>query len=168
MIGSVSGLKVMEGAYATAASVTRCPCSYRLWREETNIVRSHYGPGIFDFFLQQNQKIEDGTNKEKDAHYIHLDTLGIVNGLIDLVVQGESLITYPYNNVSPSLLKILINSAPWLILLLNPNRVMGYKSSISLYTMTCFTTGHDLMAVKHKLQRARTRWSNVAYYSLIK
>lgn len=77
-----------------------CSCPIYLWSKGTKTLRSHYGPGIFDFFLQQNQKITDGTNEEKDAHYIHLDTLGIVNGLIDLVVQGESLITYPYNNVS--------------------------------------------------------------------
>lgn len=125
MIGSVSGLKAMEGAYAIAASATHCPCSHRLWSKETNTSCRHYGPGIFDFFLQQNQKIKDGTSKEKDAHYIHLDTLGIVNGLIDLVVQGESLITYPYNNVSTSFLKILVNNTPWSMLLLNPNRVMG-------------------------------------------
>lgn len=70
------------------------------FRDTDADMRSHYGPGIFDFFLQQNRKISDGTTKEKDAHYIHLDTLGVVNGLIDIVVQGESLITYPYNNVS--------------------------------------------------------------------
>lgn len=103
MIVSVSGLKVTEGTYAVAALV---PDTYighvhfTFGAKRANILRSHYGPGIFDFFLQQNQKIADGTNEEKDALYIHLDTLGIVNGLIDLVVQGESLITYPYNNVS--------------------------------------------------------------------
>lgn len=62
--------------------------------------RSHYGPGFFGFFQQQNDKIANGSINEKDAHYLHLDTLGIVNGLIDVAVQGESLITYPFNNVS--------------------------------------------------------------------
>lgn len=62
--------------------------------------RSHYGPGFFGFFQQQNDKIANGSISEKDAHYLHLDTLGIVNGLIDVAVQGESLITYPFNNVS--------------------------------------------------------------------
>lgn len=88
---------------------------YCLRRKTTNTLRSHYGPGIFDFFLQQNQKIADGTTEEKDAHYIHLDTLGIVNGLIDLIVQGESLITYPYNNVSSSgFLKLVAVSSPYI------------------------------------------------------
>lgn len=61
---------------------------------------SHYGPGFFGFFQQQNDKIANGSIKEEDAHYLHLDTLGIVNGLIDVAVQGEALITYPFNNVS--------------------------------------------------------------------
>lgn len=60
----------------------------------------HYGPGFFAFFQQQNEKIANGSIKEEEAHYLHLDTLGIVNGLVDIVVQGESLITYPFNNVS--------------------------------------------------------------------
>lgn len=67
------------------------------------ISRSHYGPGFFGFFQQQNDKIANGTINDRDAHYLHLDTLGIVNGLIDVAVQGEALITYPFNNVSLSL-----------------------------------------------------------------
>lgn len=63
-------------------------------------INSHYGPGFFGFFQQQNDKIANGSIKEEAAQYLHLDTLGIVNGLIDLVVQGESLISYPYDNVS--------------------------------------------------------------------
>lgn len=59
----------------------------------------HYGPGFFEFFQQQNEKIENGSLADGDAHYLHLDTLGIVNGLLDLVVQGESYIDFPYNNV---------------------------------------------------------------------
>jgi carboxypeptidase C (cathepsin A) len=68
-----------------------------LWAESYG---GHYGPGFFKFFQEQNEKIKDGTTKEKDAHYIHLDTLGIVNGLVDMVVQGDSYISFPYNNVS--------------------------------------------------------------------
>ncbi|KAK2599802.1 hypothetical protein N8I77_011526 [Diaporthe amygdali] len=66
-----------------------------LWAESYG---GHYGPGFFGFFQQQNDKIANGSINEKDAHYLHLDTLGIVNGLIDVAVQGESLITYPFNN----------------------------------------------------------------------
>lgn len=86
---SASGLRAMEGEKLqfpiSGASLTSC---------------SHYGPGFFGFFQRQNDKIANGTIKDKDAHYLHLDTLGIVNGLIDVAVQGEALITYPFNNVS--------------------------------------------------------------------
>ncbi|KAF7596880.1 hypothetical protein BBP40_011925 [Aspergillus hancockii] len=65
-----------------------------LWAESYG---GHYGPAIFRFFQEQNDKIAKGTAEEA-AQYLHLDTLGIVNGLIDTVVQGESYITWPYNN----------------------------------------------------------------------
>ncbi|PWY88196.1 lysosomal protective protein precursor [Aspergillus heteromorphus CBS 117.55] len=65
-----------------------------LWAESYG---GHYGPGIFELFQQQNDKIKNGT-AEEGAQYLHLDTLGIVNGLIDLVLQEETYITLPYNN----------------------------------------------------------------------
>jgi carboxypeptidase C (cathepsin A) len=68
-----------------------------LWAESYG---GHYGPGIFRFFQEQNEKIANGNSVEKDAHFLHLDTLGIVNGLIDLAIAGEAWITYGYNNVS--------------------------------------------------------------------
>ncbi|KAH7176734.1 Alpha/Beta hydrolase protein [Dactylonectria macrodidyma] len=58
----------------------------------------HYGPGFVQFFQQQNEKITNGTIDDDDAHYLHLDTLGIVNGWLDMVVQGEAYISFPYNN----------------------------------------------------------------------
>lgn len=67
-----------------------------LWAESYG---GHYAPKIFQFFKKQNEKIRNGTINEKPAQYIHLDTLGIVNGLLDAVVQSESWITFPYNNV---------------------------------------------------------------------
>ncbi|KAK6227430.1 serine carboxypeptidase [Colletotrichum tabaci] len=66
-----------------------------LWAESYG---GHYAPGIFRHFQAQNERIRDGSSAERNARYIHLDTLGIVNGLIDLAVQGESWITFPYNN----------------------------------------------------------------------
>ncbi|PYH99849.1 lysosomal protective protein precursor [Aspergillus ellipticus CBS 707.79] len=65
-----------------------------LWAESYG---GHYGPGIFELFQEQNDKIKNGT-AEEGAQFLHLDTLGIVNGLIDLVIQEEAYITWPYNN----------------------------------------------------------------------
>jgi carboxypeptidase C (cathepsin A) len=68
-----------------------------LWAESYG---GHYGPGFFDFFRRQNEKIANGSSEERGAHYLHLDTLGIVNGLIDSVIGIESYFEFPYNNVS--------------------------------------------------------------------
>ncbi|RKU45279.1 hypothetical protein DL546_005877 [Coniochaeta pulveracea] len=66
-----------------------------LWAESYG---GHYGPGFFSFFEHQNEKIANGSSPEKHAHYLHLDTLGIVNGLIDISIQLEAWISYPFNN----------------------------------------------------------------------
>jgi carboxypeptidase C (cathepsin A) len=66
-----------------------------LWAESYG---GHYGPRFMRFFQEQNEKIANGTIEVDDAHYLHLDTLGIVNGYLDGVVQGEAAINFPYNN----------------------------------------------------------------------
>lgn len=78
-----------------------------LWSESYG---GHYGPGFFSFFQEQNNKIDNGSSTEKGAHKLHLDTLGIVNGLVDIVIQGEHNIHFAYNNVSrPVLCQIKTN-----------------------------------------------------------
>lgn len=67
-----------------------------LWTESYG---GHYGPGFFKFFQQQNEKIINGTIDEEGTHYIHLDTLGIVNGLLDNLIQFPSYNQMAYNNV---------------------------------------------------------------------
>lgn len=67
-----------------------------LWAESYG---GHYGPGFFDVFQRQNEKIQRGELSDEHAHYLHLDTLGIVNGWIDGVLQEEAYITFPFNNV---------------------------------------------------------------------
>lgn len=68
-----------------------------LWCESYG---GHYGPGFLRFFQEQNDKIANGSSNEQGAQFIHLDTLGIINGLLDVVIQGEAYITFPYNNVT--------------------------------------------------------------------
>ncbi|EQL03834.1 Peptidase S10, serine carboxypeptidase [Ophiocordyceps sinensis CO18] len=58
----------------------------------------HYGPGFMRFFQQQNDKIVNGSLDDATAHYLHLDTLGIINGLLDAVIQEEAYISFPFNN----------------------------------------------------------------------
>ncbi|KND92309.1 Carboxypeptidase S1 [Tolypocladium ophioglossoides CBS 100239] len=66
-----------------------------LWAESYG---GHYGPGFMRFFQQQNERIANGTAEVAGARHLHLDTLGIVNGLLDAVVQAEAYIEFPFNN----------------------------------------------------------------------
>ncbi|KJZ77072.1 hypothetical protein HIM_03393 [Hirsutella minnesotensis 3608] len=66
-----------------------------LWGESYG---GHYGPGFMHFFQQQNEKIANGSIDDDTAQYLHLDTLGIVNGLVDAVIQEEASIDFGYNN----------------------------------------------------------------------
>lgn len=63
-----------------------------LWTESYG---GRYGPSFTTFFQQQNEKIADGSI---DGHYIHLDTLGIINGCVDLLTQELSYAEFAYNN----------------------------------------------------------------------
>ena len=59
----------------------------------------HYGPVFTTYFEEQNTAIANGSFKETgDAYIIHLDTLGIFNGCIDLLSQEQSYPTIAYNN----------------------------------------------------------------------
>ncbi|KAK4460992.1 Alpha/Beta hydrolase protein [Cladorrhinum samala] len=66
-----------------------------LWAESYG---GHYGPGFFRFFQEQNEKIEAGTSDHVGAQPLHLDTLGIVNGVVDWPIAVEACFDFPYNN----------------------------------------------------------------------
>ncbi|ORY17601.1 Alpha/Beta hydrolase protein [Clohesyomyces aquaticus] len=58
-----------------------------------------YGPAFAAYFQEQNEKIENGTWSEQGETYIlHLDTLLIINGCIDRLVQWPGYPTMMYNN----------------------------------------------------------------------
>ncbi|KAF2435542.1 alpha/beta-hydrolase [Tothia fuscella] len=58
-----------------------------------------YGPAFTSYFQEQNQKIANRTLTDPSEMYVlHLDTLGIINGCIDLLEQGESYVQFAYNN----------------------------------------------------------------------
>ena len=57
-----------------------------------------YGPVFTRFFTEQNEKIKNGTITQPGAHYIHLDTLGIINGCIACTDQNLAYITFAHNN----------------------------------------------------------------------
>ena len=58
-----------------------------------------YGPAFAAFFQEQNEKIANGTWTDVgETHLIHLDTLGIINGCVDSLVQEPSYPEMAYNN----------------------------------------------------------------------
>ncbi|KAK2766046.1 hypothetical protein FQN54_007561 [Arachnomyces sp. PD_36] len=67
-----------------------------IWTESYG---GRYGPAFTSYFQEQNEKIANGTSDdEADSYYIHLDTLGIINGCIDLQAQSLSYPQFAYNN----------------------------------------------------------------------
>ncbi|KAL2865623.1 putative carboxypeptidase S1 [Aspergillus lucknowensis] len=67
-----------------------------IWTESYG---GRYGPSFTAFFQEQNEKIAKGTlDTPGESHYIHLDTLGIINGCVDLLVQAEGYPKMAYNN----------------------------------------------------------------------
>ena len=58
-----------------------------------------YGPAFAAFFEEQNHRIADkSTNEKGEASPIHLHTLGIFNGFIDLATQESAYLTMAENN----------------------------------------------------------------------
>ncbi|KAL4883328.1 Alpha/Beta hydrolase protein [Aspergillus karnatakaensis] len=67
-----------------------------IWTESYG---GRYGPSFTAFFQEQNEKIANGSlTTPGESHYIHLDTLGIINGCVDLLVQAPSYPEMAYNN----------------------------------------------------------------------
>lgn len=58
-----------------------------------------YGPAFASFFEQQNERIANGSfNQQGETYQIHLDTLGIINGCIDSLVQEPTYPQMAFNN----------------------------------------------------------------------
>lgn len=48
--------------------------------------------------MRQNQLIKNGSISTPGAHYLHINSLGIVNGLIDAEAQMSTWATFAWNN----------------------------------------------------------------------
>ena len=64
-----------------------------IWTESYG---GRYGPSFAAFLNDQNRKIANGSLS--GGYYIHLDTLGIINGCVDLSAQAMSYPQMAYNN----------------------------------------------------------------------
>ena len=66
-----------------------------LWTESYG---GHYGPAITSFFQRQNERIADGSLDALGAHFLHLDTLGIINGCVDSLLQDRAYVDFAHHN----------------------------------------------------------------------
>ncbi|OSS47146.1 hypothetical protein B5807_09919 [Epicoccum nigrum] len=66
--------------------------TFNLWTESYG---GHYGPGFYDYFYQQNEAIRNGTVKGVE---LRMDTLGIINGIIDDQIQAPYYPEFAVNN----------------------------------------------------------------------
>ena len=57
-----------------------------------------YGPAFTKFFTSQNEKIANGTISGPGTHYLHLDTLGLINACIDSLDSGRAYPDMAFNN----------------------------------------------------------------------
>jgi hypothetical protein len=56
---------------------------FNLWTESYG---GHYGPAFFNYFYEQNQMVENGTQQ---GVQLNMNSLGLGNALIDELIQGQ-------------------------------------------------------------------------------
>ncbi|KAK1913572.1 hypothetical protein P3342_012330 [Pyrenophora teres f. teres] len=66
--------------------------TFNLWTESYG---GHYGPGFYNYFYQQNEKIRNGSAAGVE---VQMDTLGIINGVIDEQIQAPYYPEFAVNN----------------------------------------------------------------------
>ena len=67
-----------------------------LWTESYG---GHYGPSFMAFFEEQNQRIANGSWTDQGETFdMHLDTLGIINGCVDTLIQEPAYPEFAFNN----------------------------------------------------------------------
>lgn len=112
LVGTTSSQKISSTANSTQHAAIAIWHFAQTWFEEfpqykpnderislfTESYGGHYGPGFMNYFVEQNAKIRNGEIPAEGAHYLHLSTLGIINGCIDAPDMIESEIEFSYNN----------------------------------------------------------------------
>ncbi|KAI9825090.1 MAG: hypothetical protein M1832_001410 [Thelocarpon impressellum] len=77
----------------------RVPEMRAMWKlADVSQYGGRYGPAYTAFFERQNRKIENGSLAASGAIPLHVDTLGIVNGCIDLLAQEPAYPAFAHNN----------------------------------------------------------------------
>ncbi|KAK5169543.1 uncharacterized protein LTR77_005519 [Saxophila tyrrhenica] len=112
LVGTTGSQKLTHTANSTTHAAVALWHFAQTWFEEfphykpedeqlslfTESYGGHYGPAFVSHFMKQNELISNGTISEPGAHYLHFNTLGIVNGCIDEEAQVKAYATMAWNN----------------------------------------------------------------------
>ena len=81
---AMAAWEILQGFYSALPQLDSKvhPTEFNLWTESYG---GHYGPSFFNYFYEQNAKIEKGTAKGKAFTF---NSLGIINGIIDEYIQA--------------------------------------------------------------------------------
>ncbi|EXJ80740.1 carboxypeptidase D [Capronia epimyces CBS 606.96] len=93
-LAAIAAWEVLQAFYSVLPQLDSKVQStkFNLWTESYG---GHYGPAFFNYFYQQNQAIENGTQTGK---YFEFVNLGIINGIIDEYVQAPYYPLFANNN----------------------------------------------------------------------
>lgn len=112
MVGTLSSQNVTHTVNSTRHAAVALWHFAQTWFEEFPFYRpadeqislftesygGHYGPRFVSYFLEQNELIANGTISGPGVHYLHMNTLGIVNGCIDSEEMWKAYASFPWNN----------------------------------------------------------------------
>ncbi|KAF2460491.1 Alpha/Beta hydrolase protein [Lineolata rhizophorae] len=93
-MAAVAAFHIMQGFYSALPQLDSEVSSkiFHLWTESYG---GHYGPTFYDYFYEQNQLIANGSMPGTE---LHMDTLGIINGIIDSAIQTPYYPEFAVNN----------------------------------------------------------------------
>jgi carboxypeptidase C (cathepsin A) len=112
LVGTASSQNVSATANSTQHAAVAFWHFAQTWFEEFPQYKPHdekislftesyggrYGPTFVKKFMSQNDLIANGTISGPGTHFLHLDTLGIINGCIDAEDAAVAYVEFPVNN----------------------------------------------------------------------
>ncbi|KAI4717572.1 alpha/beta-hydrolase [Aureobasidium sp. EXF-10727] len=112
LVGTASSQNVSATANSTQHAAVAFWHFAQTWFEEFPQYKPHdekislftesyggrYGPTFVKKFMTQNELIANGSISGPGTHYLHLDTLGIINGCIDSEDSASAYVEFPVAN----------------------------------------------------------------------
>ncbi|KAH6867275.1 Alpha/Beta hydrolase protein [Thelonectria olida] len=90
-LAAITCWEILQGFYSALPQLSSSKISstdFHLWTESFG---GHWGPAFFDYFNEQNEKLDAKTTKGRK---LNMKSLGIVNGIVDEHVQTRYLLDF--------------------------------------------------------------------------